>query len=219
LNAGASATVAVSVSAIIVGTATNTATLQTDQSWRISSSLDATVNAQPGITVVNLSDSSFSPTSPAPPQGGAVLFQNVGTVVHAVADNTGMGLFDSGPLNPDQAFSYTWYAAGSYGAIDATTGHTATVKVPILVPSSGQQNTPFTITWASQPPTTGFVEDIQFKYPETTTWTNWITGQTTISGDFTPINGPGTYQFRARLRNTANGKASAYSAAKSVTVS
>jgi uncharacterized repeat protein (TIGR01451 family) len=219
LNAGATATVSVSVSAIIAGTATNAASVQTDQNWRISSSLDATVNAPPDTTVVNLSDSGFTPTTPASPQGGAVLFQNVGTVAHAVADNTGMGLFDSGSLNPNQTFSYTWYATGSYAAVDATTGHTATVKVPILVPSSGTQNTPFTVTWASQPPAAGFAEDIQVLYPGTTTWVAWINGQTGTGADFTPINGSGTYQFRGRLHNTTNGKASAYSAAMSVTVS
>jgi hypothetical protein len=41
---------------------------------------------------------------------------------------------------------------------------------------------------------------------------------TTTSASFVPGAGPGTYSFRARLRNTANGAASEYSTARSITV-
>ena len=47
---------------------------------------------------------------------------------------------------------------------------------------------------------------------------NWQTGVTVASTTFTPDGGTGTYQFKARLHNTTNGKKSGYSAAKKITV-
>jgi hypothetical protein len=169
---------------------------------------------------VEIGDGGFSPTTIAATQGNAVNFQNTGTVSHSVADNTGLNLFSSGPLSPGATFSYTYTAAGSYGIIDSTTNHTATVKVPLIAPSSGTQNVAFTITWASAAPASGLAEDIQVMYPGTTSWVAWLSKQTGTSGSFTPTHGSGTYKFRARLRTTASGTtfASAYSAAKSVSV-
>jgi hypothetical protein len=45
-----------------------------------------------------------------------------------------------------------------------------------------------------------------------------MTNQTALSGDFVPDHGTGTYQFRSRIRKM-NGKASGYSAGKTITVS
>jgi hypothetical protein len=92
--------------------------------------------------------------------------------------------------------------------------------VPLLVsPASGSTSTAFTVTWASAPPPAGYAQDIQVEYPGTTTWVNWRTAQAGTSAPFTPDHGTGTYSFRARLRNTNNGKASSYSAAAPISVS
>ena len=52
---------------------------------------------------------------------------------------------------------------------------------------------------------------------------DWKTSQTGTNAVFGPGDplyaGPGTYAFQARIRNTGNGKASGYSAAKSIALS
>jgi hypothetical protein len=85
-------------------------------------------------------------------------------------------------------------------------------------PASGSTATSFTVTWSSAAPASGLVFDVQLKRPGSTSFANWKTGQTTASSTFKPDAGSGTYAFRARLRRTANNKASGWSATKSISV-
>jgi hypothetical protein len=63
------------------------------------------------------------------------------------------------------------------------------------------------------------VYDVQIKRPGNTAWFNWKMGVTTMSATFVPDGGTGTYQFKAHIKKTSNGKSSNYSAAVSIVVS
>ena len=82
----------------------------------------------------------------------------------------------------------------------------------------GTTATTFTVTWAAATPPTGYVFDVQIRRPGAA-FVGWKTGVTSRTASFTPDAGTGTYSFRARLRNIANGATSNYSGAKSISVS
>ena len=65
---------------------------------------------------------------------------------------------------------------------------------------------------------TGFAFDVQIKRPGGN-WQNWKMGQKDASGTFVPDQGTGTYQFRARYKDTVNSKGTAWSGAVSIQVS
>jgi hypothetical protein len=76
------------------------------------------------------------------------------------------------------------------------------------------------VVWASGDAPSGDVFDVQVEVPGSSWFADWRTGITSLQGDFGPSDpfwaGPGTYRFRARLRQRSSGAASGYSAAKSV---
>ncbi|MDP9343715.1 MAG: hypothetical protein M3Q23_16805 [Actinomycetota bacterium] len=173
----------------------------------------------PGATVT-VSDAAFTPTPVTVKQGQAVLWNFTGSGPHSVTDPTGMGLFDSGTHTAGGSFSFTFLGAGTYPYRDSVSHFSGSVKVPIVVsPAKGTTSTAFAVTWASAALPAGFASDVQVMRPGSTTWTSWLTGQTATGGPFTPDAGAGTYRFRARVRNTANGKAGGYSPPAAVRVS
>jgi hypothetical protein len=131
-----------------------------------------------------------------------------------------MGLFQSPILSAGQSYSFTFLAAGAYKYKDNLhTTLTGVVNVPVGVfPLAGSTATPFTTTWASAAPATNYVFDVQIRRPGGT-WTNWQRAVTSQSVAFLPDTGAGTYSFRARYHNNANGKFSSWSPAVSITVS
>jgi streptogramin lyase len=177
--------------------------------------------AQPNTRYVLSRDSGFVPASTPATQGTTVKWSFYGPNVHRVADSSGMGLFDSGPKPIVSFFSHVFNAAGVYSYRDpGTPTLTGKVSVPVVVtPASGTTATAFTIRWASATPATGDVHDVQIRRPGSSTYGAWRTATRSTSATFTPDAGPGTYAFRARLRDSATGKAIGYSAGKTVTVS
>jgi hypothetical protein len=165
---------------------------------------------------VGVSGSGFSQALASVPQGSTVAwsFPAANGEDHTVTDASGLGMFDSGPREPGSSFTTTLSAAGRYPIIDTATGNTSAIKVaPKIAPSSGSPTTAFTLTWASQPAASGWAYDVQIKRPGTSSYVYWRHRTTDPSATFTADAGPGTYAFRARLRNTANWKASGWSSA------
>jgi len=164
------------------------------------------------------------PSAPTPDvvgvvQGGMVAWTFPAPGIHSATDTSGMGLFDSGPRLPVSYFASRFVAAGTYTYVDTGSSAKGTVKVPLVAkPKKGHPTTKFTITWAAGAAPGDFVFDVQVKRPGSTQFENWQRGVTTLQANFTPDAGKGTYSFRARIRNTANGAASGYSAAKSIKV-
>jgi len=145
------------------------------------------------------------------------------SVDHSVTESSGVGYYDSG-FQPQQRgwYSMIFPAAGTYRYRCKDPHHastmTGTVKVPVgrkpVVASAGTQ---FTISWARAAAQPGYLFDIQFKRPSDSVFKPFRSGITTPSAHFTPsVTGP--YQFRARLRNKANGKACGWSPIASISV-
>ena len=159
-------------------------------------------------------------------RGDSVSWGFNGSIDHSVTDRSGMGYFDSG-FEPATRIMYTtvFPAAGTFRYHCKDPAHsstmTGTVKVPVgRKPVSGPApTTQFTIYWGQKgklaPP--GYVFDVQYKRPGDTSFRAYRTGVTKPGANITPTVS-GTYYFRARLRNTANGKASGWSPVSHITV-
>jgi plastocyanin len=177
------------------------------------------VAADPSVkSYVSVSDSGFSPSSVTIGQGDTVQWNFYGPSAHSVVDNSGMGLFDSGLRSPVDSWRWTFIAAGYYTCSDGGGLACSGVKVTLNLPASGSVGTAFSVGYASAALPAGYVEDVQVQAPGKTTYTTIGNGVSGTSLQYTP-SAAGTYTFRARLRNTANGKFSQYSLVQTVSVS
>jgi streptogramin lyase len=171
------------------------------------------------------------PSGPSPatitiPIGTVVEWTQLGPVDQSVSDASGMGLFKSPSLFPGSDFSFRFAAAGtySYAAAPSSTASpvaNGTVKVPIQV-SPTEVTLTYTpsfaeVTWAASPPPQGYRYDVQVEEPGST-YSNWLKGTTTQEAAYS-LSGDGTYFFRSRVRNTANGEHSNWSPPEEVYVS
>ncbi len=160
-----------------------------------------------------------------PQQGDTVSWLMLNPGLHGIADASGMGLFQTpNGLPIGETFQFSFTGAGSYAYDDPfDAAAKGTVKVPITVTLVVGAVDTAQVTWASAVPPAGFAFDVQVKRPGTSSFVPWQTGVTSQTATFGPSDplwaGTGTYQFRARMRNVTNGKASGYSAAKAITLS
>src|SRR5262249_10579231 len=76
------------------------------------------VRRAPNTTYVSVTDSGFSPASVSIQFGSTVQWNFLGPGTHSAADGTGMGLYDSGEVQPVAYFVYDFAAAGAYRVID-----------------------------------------------------------------------------------------------------
>jgi hypothetical protein len=151
--------------------------------------------------------------------GKPALWALAGPSADSLFDNTGMSLFASALLHPTSYWTFTFPGAGTYTVAHSSSSDSQTVKVPTLaVPKTGMATTTFTITWATAPPPTGIVFDVQIKRPGSTQFVAWKPGVVTLAGTFVPDAGTGTYQFRARVRSPGLAAQSGYSAPVSIKV-
>lgn len=166
---------------------------------------------------VLVTDAGYSKPSLVGSQGKNVTWcfdpGNVST--HTVTDSSGMGLFDSGPRSGGSTFSFKFIVAGIYPYVSDGEPMGGAVQVPLRTKGT-------TVIWASATPPAGFVLDVQLAQPGTKTWLDWQSGATVTSAAFGSSEllyvGPGTYQFRARLRNTSNAAYSPWSFPRPVAV-
>ena len=174
-----------------------------------------TVAARQNVAV---KDFSFAPLTPTPAQGATVQWSFTGPSSHAIKDNAGLGLFDSGSKARGSTFSYAFGAAGVFNyRCTIHTSMTGKIKIPMKVAASASQGVPFPVTWASAP-LSGYRYDVQVRLPGTTSWTNWRANATTLRGDYAPML-TGAYGFRARVERISTGANSAWSPIASVSVS
>jgi hypothetical protein len=138
---------------------------------------------------------------------------------HAVVDGTGMGLFDIQHLRPGMSASFTFFASGTYAVTDPAPFAKETVRVPMNAwPLTGPPGATFSLMWASGPAPFHYVYDVQVEPPGDTQFRPLLTGISTYRESFTPADGPGTYRFEARLRNTSNGYTSSWSPTRTLIV-
>ena len=153
-------------------------------------------------------------------QGDTARWMFLGPTTQQVTDASGMHLFGSGSKSFVSFYKFAFNSAGSYPYRDALhPALTGAIEASLLVsPATGPPSTTFTVTWAATPPRAGFVEDIQIQRPGSSSFADWITGQSGTSAGFVPDAGPGTYAFRARLRKQANGTHSDWSPEAAIAV-
>ena len=165
----------------------------------------------------------FSPKTANVPQGATAEWTNTGTVSHTTTSDTTMPVsWDSGTLGVGAQFPFVFSAAGKYTyhcSFHQSLGMVGTISVPVKAsPPSGAAGTVFTIVVASANATGTLVYDIQKKNPGGS-FAAWKTGIQSKSVTFNSTGmATGTYQFRARLRDTATSKMTQFSVAKSISV-
>jgi plastocyanin len=170
---------------------------------------------------ITAADFSFDPAVVTVTPGGAPEWSVIGPGNHTSTDNSGMGLWDSGPMAPGSIFDFQLAGAGTYSyKCTLYPVMTGTIMVlPTALPTNGNRNTKFTIAYASEESMPGYVYDVQILRPGARDWVNWWYGQVEASLVFTADSGVGTYAFRARLTNSVTGFSSGYSGAVSIIVS
>jgi outer membrane protein assembly factor BamB len=181
-----------------------------------------TPSSTPVSTFISIKDNLYSPaTVIAHDIGTAARWTNNGTKSHNVVDNQGMSLYNSGTIAKGATWEYTFIAAGIYKYYCTLhTSMTGTIKAPvILTPTSGGLSTVFTVQWATAPPPSGFVYDVQIRRPGSTAWVMWKSDVTTTSATFVADSGKGSYDFKAHIQKVSNGKSANYSAFKTIVVS
>jgi hypothetical protein len=156
----------------------------------------------PGSASVVIADSGLPSASANVALGGGVLWtvDPLDVASHEVVDASGLGLFDSGLLQPGGTLWVRMFAAGTYRARDPITATTEPVRVGMTAQGLGAGA--FRITWASQPAPAGFAYDVQVRTPGSTVWTKLRNATQAPSMTYV-TGGAGSYAFRARLRTTS----------------
>jgi plastocyanin len=197
--------------------------------------VNAPADALAGTVAVSVKDFFYSPTPLKLRLGDVVVWQNNSPATphtatsDGVVDGTGisgLGLWNTGTVNagkPSNGEPFNWAGKFKYHcSFHATSfGMRGSVKVlPAASPKSGTTATMFQLTWAEAAPPPGLVFDVLLKRPgQASVSLTGASGTTDLSATFTPDAGPGTYSFRARLRDPAGGLKSGYSPARRITVS
>jgi plastocyanin len=172
---------------------------------------------------VNVHDFVFDPSTSAVKVGEAVTWDFVAPISfgHTTTDSTGLNLWSS-PVKSSGSFSFTFTGAGSFAYhCEIHPFMTGQVRVkPSVSPAKGTAATTFTLTFATAAPPSGDVFDVQVATPATGgSFVTLKRNLTTTSLTYHATDGPGTYQFRARMRSSASGVKSAYSPKATITVS
>jgi plastocyanin len=179
--------------------------------------------AQAATVNISLANFTFTPKVANVAQGNTALWTNSVTTSHTTTSDTTMPIaWDSGTLTQNQTFSRAFTMAGKFTyhcTFHQGLGMVGTVSVPVkAMPPSGPVGTKFKIIVATANATGTLVFDIQKKDPGGS-FQPWKTGITTRFAQFDSTGLPaGTYQFRALVRDTANGKVSGFSATRNVMV-
>ena len=196
---------------------TNSVDVTTDSSDPTTPNTATTLSnvvAEPGVEYVSVRDTGIKPTFRSVPLGDTLQWDFYGPGLHQITDSHGLGLFDSGALEPVDYYRYTFDLSAEIRTMDVGWAdqppdlkYTGKIVVPVEVsPASGDGTTQFTVTWALSPLPADFVEDVQIRRPGSTTWEMFHHGTTALDDpSFVADAGPGTYSFRDRIRNTANG--------------
>jgi hypothetical protein len=130
---------------------------------------------------------------------------------HVVEDASRMGLFKSAVLGPGQSFLFTPPGAGTYSILDEPTKSKGALEIqPDVNPTSGSQQTQFTLTWAVRSPPAGYVFQVEVARPSAG-FVRWLGHTRSTAATFIPDAGVGTYSVRVRVERTSNGAHSNWS--------
>jgi plastocyanin len=179
------------------------------------------VGATAATTILAI-DNEFDPESARTKVGGDVVweFPADNNRNHTSTDSTGLALWNSGTKAPGTTFTYDADVAGLFtyrctihSGMNGTLGVKDNVK-----PKNGSVTDTFRVTWARTRPN-NVVFDVQFRNRALAiTFTDLAVGTTDLRADFVPDDGPGTYEFRSRARNTVTGKMTGFSPVAKIVV-
>ena len=158
------------------------------------------------------SSTGFEPATVTVPYGTAIAWTvPADDTWRRLADATGLGLFDSGPLAPTDSFTYRFAAAGTFPVAETTSDTAQTVRVRPVARSRPRLG-PGTVrvTWAAEDLAGGPVADVQVCL-RGGPWTPWIRGTRLPSGLYQAGLEGGRIAFRARLRAEGSSTASGWS--------
>jgi hypothetical protein len=124
-----------------------------------------------------------------------VTWHNDGTQIHSAVEDLGLRLFDSGPLQPGQDFTYgTFDFAGKYQWRDSySTCHGYIALFPVLSAAANE----ITATVGDGPTPAGYYVEAQTR--AVSTHTGWVPVGTTTQASITFPEPRGTYWVRVRL--------------------
>jgi streptogramin lyase len=166
--------------------------------------------AAPGRLHVLSLDAGFTPNVQTAHLGERVQWTFLGPNPHSLVDDTGLGLFDSGMQRFVSFLELPCVVAGTFPYHDgAGIAPSATLAVPVQLPSAGTHGVPFRVRWALTRVPSGFVFDVQVKVPGSAAFVDWTSG-TSPRGDYTGATA-GSYSFQSRVRKTASGVATPFS--------
>lgn len=170
------------------------------------------VPATASTAQVSVTDFRFTPASVSTGQGGAVTWTFHG--MHTTTSD--QGFWNSG-TRMTGTFTTSFADAGTFG-YHCTIHSFMTGKVTVPLRASGSPSTGWRISWTSRTTTPANRSyDVQVKKPGAIRFTAYRSGVRTRSASFDPSR-VGTYVFRSRTHNGANGT-SGWSPALSLRIS
>lgn len=166
--------------------------------------------------VVAASGTAFDPATVSVPAGSWVRWDGTGLGDFTVTDSSGVGLFDSLVVPADGAWEWLFTAAGTHPYVSTlTVGAKGRVVVPLTVTAMGSD---IQVLWATASAAPDTVRQVQVRPPGASSWSAWQSSASLTEAVYTPGDGAGTYEFRARTRNTTNGAVTGWSPIASFTV-
>jgi hypothetical protein len=146
-------------------------------------------------------------------------FDPANAAAHAVADASGLSLFGSGDEPAGGRFTFAFLAAGSYAfaSRDVPPEPTGEVDVPVALSAArAVTDAPVAVTWAVVAPPPGLVCDVQV-LRVSGAWAGLRHRRAATDATFR-APAPGSYGFRARVRDPATGTATGWSPTAWLTV-
>ena len=190
--------------AVVVATLTGTALIATPAQARAS-------------VPVSISNFAFDPHTVRVEQGSTVTWTNNDTFDHTSTSR--QGFWNSHHIAPGGDYSQTaaFLNAGSYAYRCTIHNMPGIVRVPLL--ATGTAASGYTLRWSSAssaPANRNF--DVQIKRPGASSFAAFKSMTTALTAFVNPAKA-GNYEFRARTRNTSNGKTSDWSPVRTLPIS
>lgn len=167
---------------------------------------------------IQVQDFEFDPVAVAIPPGEELRFKNDGPSVHTSTSASPVLGWNSGELDPGDAFFTALPVAGTF-AYACTIHPEMTAQIWVVVdvaPASGTAGDTFTVIVSDESRPDGIVSDVQV-HDQDGFLHEQVTGATTPTVEIT-LDDPGTYIVRARARDATTGDHSGWSPEKTIEV-
>jgi hypothetical protein len=133
-------------------------------------------------------------------------------------DGSDLHLFDSGTRAPGSTFAWQYPGVGTYPLRVEPSGTTGVVHVPVGVRYFPGRGLVYLFTGPAAGGSSDLECEIQVQSPGSTTFRTIFEGRFCSATEY-PVVAPGSYSFRGRTFDPATGASSAWSPARSITVS